>query len=81
MKVKVLLFASLADRVGTGTEEIEVPPPATVTDLWERLVAIHPELGEISSRPMVACDMEYAGWDRELAGVREVAFLPPVSGG
>jgi molybdopterin converting factor small subunit len=30
---------------------------------------------------MAACDREYATWDRPLAGVREVAFLPPVSGG
>jgi molybdopterin converting factor small subunit len=30
---------------------------------------------------MIACDMEYAGWDHLLEGVDEVAFLPPVSGG
>ena len=81
MKIKVLLFASLADRAGTGSEYIDAGSLETVTDLWARLVSLHPALGELSYRPMVACDMEYSGWERELSGVSEVAFLPPVSGG
>jgi molybdopterin converting factor small subunit len=32
-------------------------------------------------KPAAACDGIYAGWDRILDGVAEVAFLPPVSGG
>jgi molybdopterin converting factor small subunit len=45
------------------------------------LVARHPALDAIGYRPLVACDLEYSSWDRALDGVREVAFLPPVSGG
>ena len=81
MKLDVRFFASLADRAGASVASVEVEDSATVRDLWELLVARHPDLGAIGYRPMVACDASYAGWDTPLRGVGEVAFLPPVSGG
>ena len=81
MIVEVRYFASLVDHAGLDVERVEVGTGDGVEQLWALLVARHPGLGEIGFRPMVACDMEYAAWDRELDGVREVAFLPPVSGG
>lgn len=81
MVVEVRFFASLADRVDGPTESVELDPGSDVAGLWSRLVERHPRLGEIAYRPMVACDRVYADWDRKLEGVREVAFLPPVSGG
>ena len=81
MTVEVRYFASLVDRVGVAAERVEIGPGAGVAQLWDLLVARHPALGAIGYRPLVACDLEYASWDRTLEGVREVAFLPPVSGG
>ena len=52
-----------------------------VEGLWALLLERHPALGELGFKPLVACDLDYADWDRKLDGVREVAFLPPVSGG
>jgi len=79
--VEVRFFASLAERAGATTLSLELEPGATPTTLWERLRELRPGLAAVSFRPLVACDLEYAEWDRDLAGVREVAFLPPVSGG
>jgi len=81
VKIEVRFFASLVDRAGSTTEIIEVEPGESVAGLWDLLIRRHPDLGAMNYRPMVACDMEYADWDRTLDGVREVAFLPPVSGG
>jgi molybdopterin converting factor small subunit len=81
MVVEVRFFASLVDRVDGPTETVEIEPGSDVHTLWDALVERHPRLGELPYRPMVACDMVYAEWDRKLQGVREVAFLPPVSGG
>ena len=81
MTVRVRYFASLADRAGTPAESVEVDGTADVAALWSSLVERHPGLAGVSTRPLAACDMEYAAWDRPLRGVREVAFLPPVSGG
>lgn len=81
MILRVLYFASLQDRTGRREEAIDVPPATDVAALWARLQDLHPRLREVSVRPLVACDMAYASWDRPLDGVVEVAFLPPVSGG
>ncbi len=81
MDIEVRFFASLVDRVGASTETMEIRAGSDVRALWELLVERHPRLGDLPFRPMVACDMVYAEWDRKLDGVREVAFLPPVSGG
>lgn len=81
MNLRVLYFASLVDRTGVPSEIVDVEPTADAGVLWRRLCRRHPALGAMGYRPMVAFDMEYGGWDRKLEGVREVAFLPPVSGG
>ena len=81
MIVRILYFASLKDRAGASEETIEVSDSSDVAALWAALQARHPRLREAVARPLVACDMTYAAWDRPLLGVSEVAFLPPVSGG
>lgn len=81
MNVEVRYFASLAESVGCRSEWIELPEGTDVAGLWERLAERHAALGRLGYRPLAACDLEYASWDRSLDGVREVAFLPPVSGG
>jgi molybdopterin converting factor subunit 1 len=81
MQVEVLYFASLRERAGTGQETLELDPGLDLNGLWDLLVRRHPALAEVEPRPAAACDRVYAAWDQSLAGVREVAFLPPVSGG
>lgn len=81
MRVEVLYFASLAERAGTKGETLEITPGADVAALWELVRARHPAIAPAGFRPMAACDMRYAPFTRPLDGVREVAFLPPVSGG
>jgi len=79
--VRILYFASLKDRAGASEETIEVANTSDVAALWTVLQERHPRLREMTTRPLVACDMTYASWDRPLGGVLEIAFLPPVSGG
>jgi molybdopterin converting factor small subunit len=81
VKIAVRYFASLVDRTGVATETVEIDPAADVARLWDRVREIHPRLADVTIRPLAACDLEYASWDRKLDGVAEVAFLPPVSGG
>lgn len=81
MNLEVRYFASLVDRTGTARETVDLEKDDTVESLWNRLRDRHPDLRSVGFRPLVACDMEYSPWSRSLEGVREVAFLPPVSGG
>ena len=81
MIVRVLYFASLKDRTGASAEMFEVPETCDVAALWALAQERHQRLREVTTRPLAACDLTYAAWDRSLGGVNEVAFLPPVSGG
>lgn len=81
MIIAVLYFASLKDYAGSAGESVEIQDTADVAALWESLQGMHPGLRAVTFRPLAACDMAYAPWDRPLLGVSEVAFLPPVSGG
>ena len=81
MDVRFRLFASLAEKAGATEGVVHLSVGATVREAWEELGRRFPALVDTGFVPMVACDMEYAGWDSSLGDVSEVAFLPPVSGG
>ena len=81
MTIEVRFFASLVDSTGAVRDRVELPDGSDVTVLWSALIERYPGLKSTGFLPLVACDMEYATWDANLDGVREVAFLPPVSGG
>ncbi len=81
MVIQLHFFASLAERAGCKTESVELREGSDVGQLWRMLEERHPALANIGFRPLVACDRTYADWDRTLDDIREVAFLPPLSGG
>ena len=85
MKVKVLYFASLRERVGKGSEEIDLPAGVSTlgtlrTHLIARGGAWETALGgNRSVRMAVNQDMAQAG--AAIAAGDEIAFFPPVTGG
>ena len=81
MRVTVRLFARLREIAGNGDFSREVPPGATVADLWAMLIGEFPEMSRYESSISSAVNEEYAKMTTRLADRDEVAFLPPVSGG
>jgi molybdopterin synthase sulfur carrier subunit len=85
VKVKVLFFANLRERLGTGAELVEIPESAgTVAGLRQHLMqrggAWREVLGDMKLvRVAVNQDMAAAG--AALSPGDEVAFFPPVTGG
>jgi len=82
-KLEILYFAWLRERVGESAETI-VTDAATVADLVAELVAREPRYAAAFADPAsvrVALDQDLAEMDAPLAGVREVAFFPPMTGG
>ncbi|MBQ1203627.1 MAG: molybdopterin converting factor subunit 1 [Loktanella sp.] len=81
--MNVMYFAWVRERIGLPQEEITTDA-RTVTDLVAELVAREERyaaaFADISAL-RVAVDQELADFDTELAGVREVAFFPPMTGG
>lgn len=83
--MKVLYFAWVRQRTGVGEEDIEVPAGVTtVGELAEHLKSRHEgfEAAFADMRAIrCAVDQEHVGLEHPLAGAREVAFFPPVTGG
>lgn len=83
--MKVLFFAWLRDKAGTG--EMEVFPPdgvSTVSALMDWLAAGDARRAEaFSERKVVraAVNREFAEPDTPITPGDEVAFFPPVTGG
>ena len=81
--MKVLYFAWLRERIGMASEEVETGAE-TVADLVEELRGREPRYAaafEDLDAVRVAVDQKVADYDAPLAGAREVAFFPPVTGG
>ncbi len=81
--MKVLYFAWLRERIGLPSEEVETGA-ATVAALVEELKAREPRYAAAfadMAAVRVAVDQELTAMDAPLAGVREVAFFPPMTGG
>jgi molybdopterin synthase sulfur carrier subunit len=79
----VVYFAWVRERIGLPKETVETSA-ATVAALVEELKAREDRyaaaFADVSAL-RVAVDQELADFDAPLAGVREVAFFPPMTGG
>jgi len=81
--IELRYFAWLRERIGTGRETIQTEA-RTVAELVAQLAAMDEghalAFADLKSL-RVALDQELADFEAPLAGVREVAFFPPMTGG
>jgi sulfur-carrier protein len=85
MSVRLVYFAWVRERVGKPEETVE--PPAGVRTVAE-LIAWLTTRGEeyahaFENGPLIraALDRTHAKHDAAIAGAREIAFFPPMTGG
>lgn len=81
--IDVMYFAWVRERIGLPKEQIETTA-TTVLDLIEELRAREERYAvafEDLASLRVAIDQELTEFDAPLAGAREVAFFPPMTGG
>ena len=81
--IDILYFAWVRERIGVPREQVATDA-ATVSELIEELKAreeryalAFPDLRALR----VAVDQELTDFDASLAGAREIAFFPPMTGG
>lgn len=83
MKLDVLYFAWVRERVGLSREIVETQA-TTVADLVAELRAREDRYAAAfadTAALRVAADQQLTEFDAPLAGVREIAFFPPMTGG
>jgi len=85
MRVKVLYFAWVRERIGKTEEEVEPPPEvATVGELMGWLAGRGDEYAYAFVNPKViraAINRTHVKPETTIAGAREIAFFPPMTGG
>jgi molybdopterin synthase sulfur carrier subunit len=80
VSVRVLLFASYAERLGFESIEMSLGSPATVGAVLARLRAL-PGGDRLPQRPLCALNLAHVGPEAALSAGDEVAILPPLAGG
>jgi molybdopterin synthase sulfur carrier subunit len=85
LSVKVLYFAWVRERIGKAEEDIAPPADvATIADLIAWLSAQGEEYAYAFEKPKViraAIDRVHVKPGTAIAGAREIAFFPPMTGG
>jgi molybdopterin synthase sulfur carrier subunit len=83
--MRVLYFAWVKEKAGIAAEDID--PPAgvtTIAELIDWLKSRGPEFANAFARAEViraAIDRTHVKPEARIAGAREIAFFPPVTGG
>jgi sulfur-carrier protein len=81
--IDVLYFAWVRERIGLPREKVETSAgtvAALVEELRGREARYAAAFADLTAL-RVAVDQELVSFDAPLAGVREVAFFPPMTGG
>jgi len=80
VKVTVLYFAGLREKMGCGQAPEDPAPGTTVGELWESLRS-RPALAGWTAPVGFAVNGQWTGPERALTDGDTLALLPPVSGG
>jgi molybdopterin synthase sulfur carrier subunit len=83
--LKLLYFAWVRERIGKSEEDVELPASVvTVGELVRWLSSRGEEYAHAFENPEViraAIDRMHVKTDSAIAGAREIAFFPPMTGG
>lgn len=81
----ILYFAAVRECVGRDSETVDPPASvATLSDLVDWLASqsdAHAAAFADRTRLRAAIDQQFAAPDASIAGAREIALFPPVTGG
>ncbi|MDO1581717.1 molybdopterin converting factor subunit 1 [Rhizobium oryzicola] len=85
MKVKLVYFAWVRERLDKPEEELDLPETVvTVADLLAHLKTLGEEYETALQHEnviRVAINQEHAEHDEPIAGAREIGIFPPMTGG
>ena len=79
--IKLLFFATIRDRAGTKSIELDIPVEMTVQELKDKLSNDYPNLKESMHSVLLTINREYAFDEAVVPPNAEIGMFPPVSGG
>jgi len=79
--IKLLFFATIRDRAGTRSLELDIPPDMTIQGLKDKLASDIPNLKDSMKSVLITINREYAFDEAIVPADAEIGMFPPVSGG
>ncbi len=79
--IKLLFFATIRDRAGVKSLEIDIPADLTIQGLKDKLSMDYPNLKESMKSVLMTINHEYAFDETAIPQNAEIGMFPPVSGG
>ena len=80
-RVKLLFFATLRERAGARSMELDIPTDLTIEGLKDKISTEYPNLKDSMSSVLITINREYAFDEAVIPPDAELAMFPPVSGG
>jgi molybdopterin converting factor subunit 1 len=80
-RIKILFFATLRERAGVKSLELDIPSDMTIEGLKEKLITDYPNLKESMHAVLITVNREYAFEENVIPLNAEIGLFPPVSGG
>jgi molybdopterin synthase catalytic subunit len=80
-QVKTLFFATLRDRAGVRSVELQIPLQTSVAEFKTLLVGKFPALSGLMNHTLISVNHEYVFDETVIPLNAEIALFPPVSGG
>jgi len=79
--IKLLFFATIRDRAGTKSLELDIPVDMTIQGLKDKLASDIPTLKDSMKSVLITINREYAFDEAIIPADAEIGMFPPVSGG
>jgi molybdopterin converting factor subunit 1 len=81
MRVRVLYFAVLREKLRRDQESLDLPGAPTIGDAVAQIASLHPEIAGLLPQVQTAVNRSMAPASHPLRDDDELALLPPVAGG
>jgi sulfur-carrier protein len=79
--ITIKLFAAYQEAYGTSELQLAIAPDSTVQQVYDRLLAEHPELEPWRSLTRFGVNLAFVEPETRLQPGDELVLIPPVSGG
>lgn len=81
MKISVVLFQNLRDKIGVGEMSFDLPDGSTLRDLKNHIYSLHPKLNSHLENILVLMGKKIIVDNDLLQNGTTISFLTPIGGG
>ncbi|MEK9771130.1 MAG: MoaD/ThiS family protein [Nitrosomonadales bacterium] len=81
MKVKLLFFASIREKIERDSMEINIQPNDSINIIYQKISKTYPQIKDVPDIKAACNENLISNWEHKLKDGDEIAFFPPITGG